>query len=159
MIHKIREEILKRRGSLDNIFFEFDEFISDVIIPDDIKFYILYQPSVYLVSNYSDNLIGFIFSYDFLYMTYRNSQLTNFYSNFLSHFKTNELDKKIFILKLDWNESVNKNCLDIFDFEIISLPLNSEVEVCYRNIDLNKLKCKIDSKRVTFKNQIKLQGF
>ena len=44
------------------------------------------------------------------------------------------------ILRVDWDDNIIPSLLDYFDFEFISLSLNSKVEICYRNIDLNRME-------------------
>jgi hypothetical protein len=147
MVIKIREEIVKRRGNLHNIFFEFEEFFSDIILPKDIKFFLFYGTSIFQIHQQIEQVAGFIFQYNHLNQMEREERLIQFFSNFHTHFSNADLDSKIFILKTGWQDNINKKCLDIFDFNIISFELTSEIEVCYRNVDLLKLKSTFDSKR------------
>lgn len=156
MVIKIYEEIIKRRGNLHNIYFEFDNFFVDEILPNEINFFILYQPSIFLIQKKIENLAGFIFSHELLTTVNQESNLVHFYSNFYTHFHSHKLDTKKIILKLGMNEVVIGKCLDIFDFNIVSFDLTSEVEVCYRNVDLVKLKSKLESKKKIFKTQVQL---
>jgi len=154
MVFKIRDEIIKRRGNLHNVYFEFDQFFSDLQIPSDIKYILMYEPSIFLIQSHLDQVEGFIFKHDQLNKIEREGNLTQFYGNFYTHFKTIDLDSKYFILKTDWQENINKKCLEVFDFNIVSYVLNSDVEVCYRNVDLAKLKSSFSSKRKSFKPSI-----
>jgi hypothetical protein len=159
MVQKIYSEILKIRGNMDNVFFEFDEFFSDVELPRGLKFFLLYLPSIFLIQTNLDNLVGFIFPYDLIKKIHEENKLSLFYSNFLTHFKSAGHDSRIFILKLEWNQKINQKLLDIFDFNIVSLPLNSEIEVCYRNVDLTRLKLQLDIKKELFRTHEQSQGF
>jgi hypothetical protein len=47
-------------------------------------------------------------------------------------------EKKI-ILRIDWNSNVFPSLFDYFDFDLMSFPINSKIEICYRNVDLKKL--------------------
>lgn len=156
MAIKIYEEILKRRGSLHNVFFEFDDFFVDIVLPEKMNYYLLYRPSIFLFQKNSDNFTGFIFSHELLAKVNNDSNLVPFYSNFFTHFQSYDLDSKKFIIKLGMNEVVNDKCMDIFDFNIVSFVLTSEVEICYRNMDLKKLKSTVDSKIKIFKPQAHL---
>lgn len=156
MVLKISSEMKKRRGNLQNIFFEFDEYFNDYELPSEIKFLQLYGNSLFSLQKNLDNLAGFIFPYEQLAKLQDEAQLIKFYSNFFTHFNSYQLDSKLFVLKLGWNDKVTSACVDVFDFNIISLTLNSEVEVCYRNIDIIKLKTKFNSQMKMFKNQIEM---
>ena len=156
MAQKIYEEILKKRGNLHNIYFEFDDFFVEENLPKEMVFFVLYHPSIFLIQKNYENLAGFIFSHELLAKVDQESNLVHFYSNFFTHFHPYNLETKKFILKLGLNEVVNKKSLDMFDFDIVSFALTSEVEVCYRNVDLAKLKSKLDSKKKIFKTQMQL---
>ncbi len=156
MVLKIYHEIYKRRGNLHNVFFEFDELINEIELPSELKFYLLYSPSIFKVHSHLDKLDGFIFPYELLEKINKESKLVTFYSNFFTHFKSLDLDSKLFILKLNWNELIDFRCLDTFDFNLISFPLNSDVEICYRNIDMPKLKSNFNATKKIFKNFIQL---
>ena len=159
MAIKIYQEILLKRGNLINIFYEFDEYFEEIDLPPDLNFYVVYSPSIFLIKSNLSQLIGFIFPYSLLDLVSKESNLIHFYSNFFMHFKLQEFDSKILIVKLDWNEIPNPKLFDVFDFNIISFPLNSDIESCYRNVDLNKLKSQFDNKKKIFTSLKVLQEF
>ena len=103
-----------------------------------------------------DSLEGFIFSYEQLEKIQQEGKLLNFYGNFCTYFSSSNLDSKSFILKVGWDDVIKPLCIDVFDFNIISLTLNSDVQICYRNIDLLKLKTKFESKKKIFNNHIQM---
>ena len=39
----------------------------------------------------------------------------------------------------DWQDDLYQSILDLFDFDLISFKISGEVEVCFRNVDLNKV--------------------
>ncbi len=47
------------------------------------------------------------------------------------------------IIDLDWDSQVSKVVLDYFNCELFVLSINGDVEVCYRNVDLNKLDTRL----------------
>jgi hypothetical protein len=151
MVIKIHEEILKIRGNLKNIYFEFDEYFLESNLPNNLNFLLLYQPSIFLHTKKLDGLAGFIFPYNLLEEVNKNTNIVQFYGNFFNHFKNYDLDSKLIVLRLNWDDKINSKCVEIFDFNLVSFPINSEIEICYRNIDLAKLKNKFQLKKNIFK--------
>lgn len=47
-----------------------------------------------------------------------------------------ELKQDLF---LDWDSDIFPTLFEYFDFDSLTLPVNSKIEVCYRNVDLNKV--------------------
>ena len=43
------------------------------------------------------------------------------------------------LLKSDWDHNLLTTLFDLFEFDLLSFPINSKIEVCYRNVDLKKL--------------------
>jgi hypothetical protein len=79
-------------------------------------------------------------------LTISNQHTTNSFERERFYRQLNELfDLKIknnfkIELTLNWNEPIEQSLVDFFEFDLISLPINSLVEVCYRNVNLNKLQ-------------------
>ncbi len=44
------------------------------------------------------------------------------------------------ILRCDWDTDLFSSLFDFLDVDGLALPVNNKVEVCYRNVDLGKLK-------------------
>jgi hypothetical protein len=154
MVQKIFDEILKIRESHQNIYFEFDEFFSDTLLPDQMQCVLHYRPSIFLVNKHFEKISGFIFPIEILERSNKENSLINFYSNFCTYFQACSLESKFFILQLGWNEVPSQKCIEVFDFDLIGLPLNKEIEVCYRNIDFNKLNTSFESRKKYFLNNI-----
>ncbi len=96
----------------------------------------------------SKNLEAITFAYHFLEELYESGQLTNFLSNLNVQIFSNAKRKIRFQLSIDWRSNVSQAVLDYLDFENFMLPISRDLEVCYRNVDLPKLKLSIDSFRV-----------
>lgn len=47
---------------------------------------------------------------------------------------------KALLLRVDWDFNPMPFLFDQLDIEYISLPINPQIEVCYRNVDLGRLK-------------------
>jgi hypothetical protein len=59
------------------------------------------------------------------------------------------------LLKVDWHNNLLTSLLDLFEFNLLSFPINSKIEVCYRNVDLKKLSFEMNLLK---KNSIILEG-
>lgn len=81
---------------------------------------------------------GIILNYQFLEKLHHEGTLHNFMTNFYSGLRGAET-KKIG-LKIDWDSNLAPSIFDLVDFDFIELPINSKVEVCYRNVDSTKLQ-------------------
>ena len=82
---------------------------------------------------------GIIFHYSFLHDLANKGTLHNFMSNLYSSIDKHRLSTVKFGLAADWDSNFASTILDLLDFEFIYVSLNSKVEVCYRNIDSQKL--------------------
>ena len=71
------------------------------------------------------------------------SKLNQFLNElFLTNGNFFDNDRKI-ILRSNSSYNLKQTLLDLIDFDLISLPINQQVEVCYRNIDVEKLNYEI----------------
>lgn len=57
-------------------------------------------------------------------------------------------------LALNWSENIEQSLVDFFDFDVISYPINHLVEVCYRNVNLQKLKTELNLIEKNFEQNI-----
>jgi hypothetical protein len=87
-----------------------------------------------LKSNY---LKGIVLDFKFLKELHEENNFHNFVNNFYQLFLERKDTVKL-ILEVDWDDDIFPSIWNFFDFSIISLPVNNKVEVCYRNVDLNK---------------------
>lgn len=141
MVSKLIDDLLKLNISLQKIYFDFDEWAS----ADDavafqynylLNFSNLSDPYKYIGTNFR----GFIFNFNFFQDLQQNKLLNNFAVNFYTRYESKLLDSSLMIMQSDWNHNLFASLFDIFEFNIISLPINSKIEVCYRNVDLKKLE-------------------
>lgn len=94
------------------------------------------------------NLTGLIFSFEVLEQMHQSNQLLPF----LKHlFKFTEQRSIELVLSAPWKANFFPSLLDYFDFDRLILSINPDVEVCYRNVDLVKLKKSIDACRLALK--------
>jgi hypothetical protein len=44
------------------------------------------------------------------------------------------------VLSMDWDSNLFSSIVQYFDFDLISIPINNKIEVCYRNVNLSKMQ-------------------
>lgn len=79
---------------------------------------------------------GIIFDLEFLDELYQKQTITSFTSNFLSI--PGAFEKEIAI-KMDWGKVLPKLIDELFSPSIIEMGINTNVEICYRNVDARKV--------------------
>ncbi len=145
MIFKIINELSSRKFNLKNIFFEFDYLFESF----DPKFF----PYNFIVNffnnvNFSNydlvNFSGLTFDTNGMNFLEDNESLKSFASNFYIRFNKYLSANFLMIYNIDWDILPKQSLLDILDFNILSLPINSTFEICYRNVNLPKLSSGID---------------
>lgn len=84
-------------------------------------------------------LRGIVLSYSFLAQLHEQGVLDSFYNNFyqLIRYKVHTPDFKV-VLQADWNADFFPSLFDFFDFHLLSMPINDKIEVCYRNVDIDR---------------------
>ena len=70
--------------------------------------------------------------------------LHNFATNFYTRYHNLIDDNSLMLLKIDWQSDLLASLFEYFEFNLISFPINSQIEVCYRNVDLKKLSCEME---------------
>lgn len=140
MVGKLANDIQKAGIKLGQIYFEFDEWSLENK-PEQFEFnYLLqYSNELDVKNSMGRNFCGFIFNYSFFEDLYHKNLLLRFSTNFLTRFQPLLSDTHFLILRMQWNSNVLASLLDLFEFNLISLPISSDIEVCYRNVDLKKL--------------------
>lgn len=145
MIFKLAADIKKCGYSLNNVFFEIDEWKSDYLPTSFPYQYVLnYSNEIDLAKMIGANFSGFIFQSNFFELLHRNNLIINFANNFFTRFHSTLMNHQFLILKIDWHTNLLTTLLNLFDFNLISLPINSNIEICYRNVDLKKLTNEMD---------------
>jgi hypothetical protein len=87
---------------------------------------------------YHGQCAGHVFDYKHLHEVFNNHKLTGFIKDYYSKFSNQSLALKQ-DLSLDWDSDIFPSLFDYFDFDSLTLPINSKVELCYRNVDLNRV--------------------
>lgn len=83
------------------------------------------------------NLQQIYFSFDFVQELHQSNGLMAFIQNFSHLIGGRDIP---LTLCLDWNSNIFPSLFSYFDFDTLSFPINSKVETCYRNVDLNLLR-------------------
>ena len=146
MIDDLKEFFSTHFGSLgiiNNFFLEFsDENEFSFYDQFDQNYYWHYNPKRTIKEvRDAKYLKGICLDHSFLEDLHNKGQLYQFVQNFTQSFLPMMFQKKMgLILRVDWDDNIIPSLLDYFDFEFVSLSLNSKVEICYRNVDLNRMK-------------------
>lgn len=82
--------------------------------------------------------VGHTFSYEFLQMMHLRGEFVAWVSAYYRKFNASSLNN-IQILDIDWDSDIFPSLYEYFDFDLRNLPINGKIEVCYRNVDLNKI--------------------
>ena len=157
MVEKLISDLQKNNYGMNNIIFEFNEWAPEMQ-PINFQYnYILhFSTDSDLHQKITNNFKGFIFNLDFFEYLFSNNLLSTFANNFYTKFGKLILDSHLLILKCDWNQNRINSVFDLFEFDLLSFPINSKIEVCYRNVDLNKLKYEM---KLIAKSLENYQGF
>lgn len=87
----------------------------------------------------SKHIKGIIFDFNWLHDKHKKGEFDSFFSHFLQlaapHIRERGLELG---LKFDWDSHLFDSLFDYVDFKLLSLPVNEKIEVCYRNVDLDK---------------------
>lgn len=138
MIRKVLEDLKKAGIQNTNLFLECDEWPTD---PNSfgIKYFLNYYPEIEIKNCLGENFSGMIFNFSFFEDLHQRGVLNNFIANFYTHYKKYLTDEKKLIVKIEWNDNVFPSLFDYLDIDLMSFSINSQMEVCYRNVDLKKL--------------------
>lgn len=140
MVKKLIEDLLKSGKSLDNVYFEFDVWSENFeAINFEYNYLLNFSKDTDPSKSIGVNFKGFIFNFSFFEDLHRSSLLNIFASNFYTRYNTKLTDQSLMLLKIDWDSNLLSSLFDLFEFNLLSFPINSKIEVCYRNVDLNKL--------------------
>lgn len=144
MIGKIVNDLTKINPNLlNNLIFVFDEYIED-----NFNFPFLLKYSPYISNKINTNFfIGFIFDFSDFEIAYNASTLTNLISNLYTKFPKLANGQLVSALNINWTDNLFSSLFDFMEFEFIQLNINYDVEVCYRNVDLNKLNIELKNKK------------
>lgn len=85
---------------------------------------------------------GHVFDFKLLNEIFEDQKMTSFVNGYYSLFAQQSLSLKQ-VLSIDWDSNLFSSLFDYFDFDCLTLPINNKVEVCYRNVDLNKVSSQL----------------
>jgi hypothetical protein len=145
MVQKLAFDLKKAGMNLENVFFEFDEWSKEKLSLNFEYNYLLnfskdVEPSKLIGKNFK----GFIFNFGFFEELHRSNLLKNFANNFYTKYFNSIGESQLMLLKIDWNHHLITSLFELFEFNLISFPINSKIEVCYRNVDINKLNNELE---------------
>lgn len=152
MVNKLAFDLEKAGRSLENIFFEFDEWSNDVLPSHfNFNFLINFSKEADPAKLIGPNFKGFVFNFDYFEEMHRLNLLTNFATNFYTRYHSRLPQNHLMLLRINWHSNLLASLFDLFEFNLLSFPINSSIEVCYRNVDLKKLNSEMDIlKKSTF---------
>ena len=88
----------------------------------------------------AQNLQGIVLNFDFLDNYCPYEYLDQFAAIFYRQMQTTGLkDKLQLVFSIDWDSNIPPSMEEYFDFDIISLPINSKIENSYRQINFDLL--------------------
>lgn len=92
----------------------------------------------------SEFLKGIVLPFSLLREKHEKGQFTNFVHNFyrLAHQCLLKNEGKL-IVSLNWGDNIFPSLFEYFDIDQISLPIDTNVEACFRNVDKSKLQVAI----------------
>ena len=140
MVLKIIEDLNKFKFNMNNVYFEFDEWSEEIKpINFSCNYLLSFSHGIDHAKFIGNNFQGFIFNFKFFEELHNLNLLNNFATNFYTRYHSIVSEKSLMLLKVDWEDNLLTTVFDLFEFNLISLPINSKIEVCYRNVDLKKL--------------------
>ncbi len=142
MIAKVLQDLKKSGFDLNNTSVVCDEW-SITPMDSGYNYYLHYTPSLKLEMLASKNFRGLIFSYNFFAEMHEKQILNSFMANFYTRFGK-LIDHKETLMRVEWGDNIFPSLLDIFDIDQLSFAINSEIESCYRNVDLKKLDSEME---------------
>jgi len=145
MVLKLIDDLIKSGQNLENVYFEFDEWSSD-FKPSDFNYNFLlnFTNDTDPMKLIGKNFKGFIFNFNFFHELHQSNLLHNFAANFYTRYHTFIDEHSLMLLKIDWQSDLLASLFEYFEFNLISFAINSQIEVCYRNVDLKKLSSEME---------------
>jgi len=83
---------------------------------------------------------GVTVPYELIESSFQQGQIESFCQNMYQILGKKILTEKfIFDVKMNWNTNVIPSLFERFDFNLLTTQINSQVESCYRNVDIEAL--------------------
>lgn len=89
------------------------------------------------------NFAGIVFPHGLLSTLREKRQLHNFFNNLYHSMPTEKIDRIHFVLDLLWDDDPYYSMVELVDFSWVTVTISSNVERCYRNVDLGLLETEI----------------
>jgi hypothetical protein len=137
---------MKNIRPMENVFFVFD-YITPKIADYNINYIVIYNHNLTRTLLDSNYLKGLIIDHSIIEDTYNKAVLQNFCSNLMLRFPIIFNDDFKLILNLQWTDNIISSMFDFLEINAIQFNLNSEVEICYRNVDFTKLRSEFNLKK------------
>lgn len=144
-INRIIQDINNSGISKLQFIFIFEE-VTTQIEKFEFAFLTYYNSSMAKHLEKNPNFIGIIFHFKELERLFLENTLSNFYNNLFLVF--NNFSNLKIGLDINWNDSIISAMNDLFEFNYFVLNINSYIEVCYRNVNLVKLKAELNFKKI-----------
>lgn len=145
MVEKLIGDLQKSGHHLDNVIFEFDEWSEDFSPLNFSYNYLLnFRKDTDSSKLIGKNFKGFSFNFEFFEDLHRSNLINNFAGNFYTRYSSRIDNETLMLLRVDWHHNLLATLFDLFEFNLLSFPINSNIEVCYRNVDLKKLNSEME---------------
>lgn len=126
----------------DQIIFECDEWKEGHFLNNFNKLINFHSKNDFKNHQITD-IKGVILEHDYLDELFLKSKLNQFLNELFLTYGNIFDDEKLIIVESNSSYNLKQTLLDLIDYDLISLPINQQVEVCYRNIDVEKLNYEI----------------
>ena len=138
MIDKVILDLTKAGIKRENLSLECMEWKG---LPEErgLHYYVVFDPQLDSTLVQSPLFRGFVFPYGLFAEMQSTGKLQIFLSQFFKQFSSVTTEKE-FVLRAEWSDDLFPSLTDMMDFDRLALPISSEIELCYRNVDLKKLE-------------------
>lgn len=138
MIEKVLYDLRKAGFKTENVTIICDEWVKPQSEKQHHYYYLNFSTQTKPEELSSVYFRGIIFKFDFFQELHQKNLISTFTNNFFTRFGP-LIDQKEMILSIGWRDNVYPGLMDTFDFDKVSFSIDSDIETCYRNVDLNKL--------------------
>lgn len=129
----------------ERLFLEFkDDLESDFYDSFGCPYYLYIDSNVKVSAQFlsGKNLKGIVLDGDFLVNHHVNGTFPSLVNNIYSIIKNRSIDLDICLFR-DWTIDLFPSIDAYFDFDKICLPINSNIEKCFRNVDLKRVESEL----------------
>lgn len=147
MIEMLLTELKTSRVKKENIILEFNFFDKSFYAQkfSQYKFIFSYFDLYFNQIKGVEALSGITLEHARLVELDEKGILINFITNFHSKVSVELREKNLLEVKMDWTHHISESFFDLIDVSHISYKIDSNVEVCYRNVDLAKIEKEIEN--------------